>query len=79
MKRVYKASNFTDARNEENLAKNRNPDVVPTNANRVRLMTLIPSRNDYINAVFLDVSPSKNVFGSKWAFLITLCYNVLFS
>ena len=60
MKRVFKASNFTDARNEENLAKNRNPDVVPTNANRVRLMTLVPSRNDYINAVFLDVSPSKN-------------------
>ena len=39
--------------------------MVPTNANRVRLMTVVPSRNDYINAVFLDVSPYKNamIFG----------------
>ena len=60
MNRVYKASNFTDARNEENSSKNRNPDVVPTNGNRVRLMTVVPNRNDYINAVFLDVSLCSN-------------------
>ena len=53
MKRVYKDSDITIAR--ENSGKNKNPDVVPADVNRVHLMTVIPNRNDYISAVFVHV------------------------
>ena len=53
MKHVNKESDITVAR--ENSGKNRNCDVVPANANRVRLITVVSDRNDYINAVFLHV------------------------
>ena len=53
MKRVYKDCDFVAAR--DNIRKNRNPDVVPADINRVRLMTVVPGRNDYINAVFQHV------------------------
>ena len=53
MKRIYKECDFTAAR--DNMRKNRNPEVVPADVNRVRLMTVVPDRNDYINAVFQNV------------------------
>ena len=53
MKRIYKECDYTAAR--ENVRKNRNPEVVPADVNRVRLMTVVPDRNDYINAIFQNV------------------------
>ena len=53
MKRVYKDSDLTIAR--ENSGKNQNPNVIPADNNRVRLLTVVPERNDYINAVFIHV------------------------
>ena len=53
MKHVNKLNDITVAR--ENSVKNRNCDLVPANANRVRLITVVSDRNDYINAVFLHV------------------------
>ena len=53
MKHIYKDTDFAAARN--NMRKNRNPGVVPADVNRVRLITLVPDRNDYINAVFQHV------------------------
>ena len=58
MKHVFKNEELIDAR--ENSGKNRNPTVVPADVNRVRLMTVVPDRNDYINAVFLHVSYKQN-------------------
>ena len=53
MKHVNKESDITVAR--ENSGKNRNCDVVPSDANRVCLITVVSDRNDNINAVFLHV------------------------
>ena len=64
MKRVYKESELTAARG--NSGKNRKPNIVAADANRVRLMTVVPDRNDYINAVFLHVSPILSNNFRKW-------------
>ena len=53
MKCIYKECDFTAAR--DNMRKNRNSEVVPADVNRVRLMTVVSDRNDYINAVFQNV------------------------
>ena len=58
MKHIYKDSDFTAAR--DNVRKNRNPEVIPADVNRVRLMTVVPDRNDYINAVFQHVCRKLN-------------------
>ena len=53
MKHIYKEDDLTAPR--DNVRKNRNPEVIPTDVNRVHLMTMVPDRNDYINAVFQHV------------------------
>ena len=66
MKHIYKETDFAAARN--NIGKNRNPDVVPADIHRVRLMTVVPDRNDYINAVFQHVCRKysiKNIMVAK--------------
>ena len=40
----------------ENLDKNRYPDLVASDRHRPYLMTRVHGTNDYISAVFLDVS-----------------------
>ena len=40
----------------ENLDKNRNQDILPADRHRPYLMIRVEGTNDYINAVFLDVS-----------------------
>ena len=61
MKCVYKKeSDFTAAQAKENSEKNRNPEVVPADVNRLRLMTVVHDRNDYINAVFINVCIKTN-------------------
>ena len=63
MKHINKESELTAAR--KNSGKNRNPDIVPSDINRVFLMTAVPNRNDYINAVFLHVSQTHFTYSRK--------------
>ena len=63
MKHINKESELTAAR--KNSGKNRNHDIVPSDVNRVFLMTVVPNRNDYINAVFLHVSLTQFTYFRK--------------
>ena len=58
MNRIYKDTDVVAAR--KNSRRNRNPEVIPADVNRVRLMTVVPDRNDYINAVFQTVCRNLN-------------------
>ena len=48
--------NQTEAQDAENSGKNRDSTLLPNNKDRPILMTLIPGRNTYINAVFVKVT-----------------------
>ncbi|XP_064607434.1 receptor-type tyrosine-protein phosphatase mu-like [Liolophura sinensis] len=52
-KRVLGDSDFSCARDPENIAKNRSQDVLAADSCRAILSTPVNGRNDYINAVFL--------------------------
>lgn len=51
-----KEEQFASGKMAENVDKNRFPELVASDRHRPYLMTRVHGTNDYINAVFLDVS-----------------------
>lgn len=56
MSPILDESCFSVGRLEENILKNRNPDILPLDMNRAYLSTPVKGSNEYINAVFVPVS-----------------------
>lgn len=58
----FDADCFAASTCEENLHKNRYPDIMPLDLNRAYLSTPVKGSNDYINAVFVPTCSNKTGF-----------------
>ncbi|XP_076346363.1 receptor-type tyrosine-protein phosphatase S-like isoform X3 [Tachypleus tridentatus] len=63
IQRKTSMSQCSDALNDINILKNRDPTIVPSNRARIQLLTPVAeSKSDYINAITVDGYKCKNAF-----------------
>ena len=56
LKPIFSEDDYRKAKEKDNFEKNRSKDVLPSEKFQVLLMTKVKGCNDYVNAVWVNVS-----------------------